>query len=111
MDFDARKSDIAREIALELKPEFGEEIVAETEKRLSEQGTRGFGVTPSDAAAVAGLILGCIQLALQYVSDKRMDELFKTLKEEAPKPPQISEEKRDGIIQRIAAKFSGQPNS
>lgn len=111
MSFDARSADIARELALELQPEFGDEVVAETEKRLSGQGTRAFGVTLSDAAAVAGLVLACIQLALQYASDKRMDELFKTLKAEAPTPPQISEEKRDGIIKRVLAKFTGTPKT
>jgi hypothetical protein len=47
MDFETRKSEIARE----LTPEFGEEVVAETEKRLSGQVTRGFGITLSDAVA------------------------------------------------------------
>jgi hypothetical protein len=111
MDYEARKDDIAREVAKDLSSEFGPDLLAETEKRLApgEQGTRAFGVSLSDAAAAAGLLIGCIQLVLQYYSDKRMDKLIESLETEAPRPVKVSAEKRSSIIRRVVEKFTGSP--
>jgi hypothetical protein len=70
-------------------------------------GTRAFGLGLSEAAAAAGLLMSCIQLAWQYASDKRLNEILDRLEKDAPKPEKVSEEKRRSIIQRVAAKFTG----
>ena len=109
MNIDARNADIALELANDLAGEFGDEFVSETEKRLNsaQQGTRSFTFGISEAAAAAGLLLSCIQIAWQYASDKRMNELLERLEKDAPKPEKVSEEKRRSIIQRVAEKFTG----
>jgi hypothetical protein len=112
MDFPARHQEIAREVAQELQGEFGGELVAEIEKRLrsgSQTREGGFGGSVSDAAAVASVIIGCIQvyLQLQDRSAKKPDELLKRLEDEAPEPDQLSKEKRLGIIKRVVAKLTG----
>ena len=108
MTNNARNAEIAMELANDLAGDFGDEFVGETKKRLSaaEQGTRSLTFGISEAAAAAGLLLSCIQLAWQYATDKRMNDLLARLEEHAPKPVKVSEEKRRSIIQRVAEKFT-----
>lgn len=107
--FETHKDKIARQVATELSSEFGSNIIIETEKLLdpNRRDKRAFQFGLSEAAAAASLIIGCIQLVLQYYSDKKLDNLISKLEDEAPKPEKISAEKRSSIIRRIVEKFNG----
>ena len=113
MVFDKREGDVALEAARELQAEYGPAVVAAVEQRLASAGNgrRGFEGSISDAAAVASVIIGCIQvyLQLQDRSAKKPDELLKRLEDEAPEPDRLSKEKRLGIIKRVVAKLTGKP--
>ena len=108
MDYEARKDDIAREIASQLAPEFGQDVVAETEKQLSsgDKGKRGFLPSwGSDAAAIAGIIIGAVQLVKQLYSEskteKQIEDLKAALEARAPHPDRISAENRSKILQEV----------
>jgi hypothetical protein len=106
MDFEVRKQDIVREIARSLTPEFGDEFVAAVEKRLAQQGKRGGEFGWSEAIALAGLLLTCVQIAIDLRSAKGHDDLSRKLDTEAPKPEGVSAEKRRAITQRVADWFA-----
>jgi hypothetical protein len=113
MDYGSHEADIALEVAHELAGEYGEAVVAEVEKRLNSagEGRRSFEGTVSEAAAVASVIIGCIQVYLQYRSDQQFDEFLTRLEDEAPEPDQLTQEKRLGIIKRVLAKLTSKPTN
>ena len=113
MDYGSQEADIALEVARELAGEYGEAVVAEVEKRLRStgDGRRSFEETVSAAAAVASVVIGCIQVYLQYRSDRQFDELSKRLEDEAPEPDQLTKEKRLGIIKRVLTKLTIKPTN
>lgn len=108
MSDELRESDIAQEVAESLSAEFGEEIIFETQKQLAAgtAGKRGFlPGWASDAAAMAGIILGAIQLVKQLYTeretDKKLDEIKKTLEANAPHPERIDAPTRSKILQKV----------
>lgn len=111
MDYGSHEADIALDVAHELAAEYGEAVVVEVEKRLRSagDGRRSFEGTVSEAAAIASVIIGCIQVYLQYRSDRQFDELSKRLEDEAPEPDQLTREQRLGIIKRVLTKLTSKP--
>jgi hypothetical protein len=108
MDDALHEDEVAREVAGALSAEFGAEVLAETEKQLAagESGKRGF--LPgwgSDAAAIAGIVIGAIQLAKQLYSerkaDKKLDEIKAMLEANAPHPDRIDAATRSKILQKL----------
>ena len=63
----------------------------------------------SVAAAVASVIIGCIQVYLQHRSDRQFDDFLKRLEDEAPEPDQLTKEQRLGIIKRVLTKLMSKP--
>jgi hypothetical protein len=107
MDFEARKQDIVREIAADLAPEFGDDFVTAVEKQLAQQGRRGGEFGWSEAIALAGLLLTCVQIAIQLRAKSDKEDLPPKLEADAPKPEGVSDEKRRTIIRCVADWFSG----
>ena len=112
MVFEKREADVALEVARELQAEYGPTGVTAVEQRLASAGSgpRGFEAVISEVAAVASVIIGCIQVYLQLQdrqdrSSKQPDEVLKRLEEEAPEPDQLTKEKRLGIIKRVLVKL------
>jgi hypothetical protein len=108
MSDELSESDIARKVAESLSTEFGQDVVLETEKQLAETAAGKRGFLPgwaSDAAAMAGIILGAIQLVKQCYSDratdKKLDEIKKTLEANAPHPERINAATRSKILQEV----------
>ena len=108
MHYELREGEVAREVAGQLVPEFGQDVVAETEKQLSsgDRGKRGFMPSwASDAAAIAGIIIGAVQLVKQLYSEskteKQIEDLKATLEARAPHPGRISTENRSKILQEV----------
>jgi hypothetical protein len=100
MDDNAKAT--ALELAKDLDGELGGGVAAAME---GGGGTRAFGV--GEAAAAAGLIMGAVQIAMQYYSDKKMAALEAYLEANLPKPEKVSEAKRASIIRRVLEKFTG----
>ena len=103
-----RESEVAREVANQLASKFGQDVVAETEKQLSsgDKGKRGFLPSwASDAAAIAGIIIGAVQLVKQLYSEskteKQIEDLKAALEARAPHPDRISAENRSKILQEV----------
>ena len=110
MVIDKREADVALEVARELQDEYGQAVVAEVEKRLvPDQGRRTFEGIVSAVAAVASVIIGCIQVYLQYRSDKKQDDLRKRMEEDAPSPDQLTEEQRLRVITVVLARLTDEP--
>lgn len=111
MTLDAAGAEIALEAAQELQAEYGPAVVAAVERRLAPagSGTRAFEGTVSEAAAVASVVIGCVQVYLQMQdrASRKPDDILKRLEEDAPEPDQLSQEKRQGIIRRVLAKLTG----
>jgi hypothetical protein len=108
MGNELREGEIAREVAQGLAGDFGPEVLAETEKQLAagNAGKRGFMPSwASDAAAIAGIILGAIQLARQLYSEKKadqkIDELKEVLEANAPHPERIDGPTRSKILEKV----------
>jgi hypothetical protein len=108
MSGELQEGEIARDVAEALSAEFGPEVVAETEKQLAAgtSGKRGFMPGwASDAAAIAGILIGAIQLAKQLYSEwkaeRKLDELKAMLEERAPSPERIDAATRSKILQQV----------
>ena len=108
MHYELRESEVARKVANQLAPEFGQDVVAETEKQLSsgDKGKRGFLPSwASDAAAIAGIIIGTVQLVKQLYSqsktDKQIADLKATLEANAPHPDRIDAVTRSKILEKV----------
>ena len=108
MNYELRESEVVRVIANQLAPDFGQDVIAETEKQLSsgDKGKRGFLPSwASDAAAIAGIIIGAVQLVKQLYSenktDKQIEDLNAALEARAPHPDRISAENRSKILQEV----------
>jgi hypothetical protein len=108
MSGELQEGEIAREAAEALSADFGPEVVAETEKQLAAgtSGKRGFlPGWASDAAAIAGILIGAIQLAKQLYSEwraeRKLDELKAMLEERAPSPERIDAATRSKILQQV----------
>ena len=102
MDEKANAEALALELAKDLDGELGGGVAAAMEGGAE---TRAFGI--SEAAVAAGLIMGAVQMAMQYYSDKKMAALEAYLEANLPKPAAVSEAKRASIIRRVLAKFTG----
>jgi hypothetical protein len=108
MSDELQKDEIARGVAQALAAEFGQDVVTETEKQLGAGtgGKRGFlPGWASDAAAVAGIILGAIELVRGMYSEwktgKQMAELKAMLEERAPQPDRIDAATRSKILEKV----------
>ena len=102
MDEKANAEALALELAKDLDGELGGGVAAALQDGDS---TRAFGI--GEAAAAAGLIMGAVQIAMQYYSDKKMAALEAYLEANLPKPEKVSEAKRASIIARVLQKFGG----
>lgn len=102
MDEKANAEALALELAQDLDGELGGGVAAAMEGGAE---TRAFGI--GEAAAAAGLIMGAVQIAMQYYSDKKMAALEAHLETNLPKTEKVSEAKRASIIRRVLEKFTG----
>jgi hypothetical protein len=93
---------LALELARDLDGELGGGVSAAMQ---DESNTRAFGI--GEAAVAAGLIMNAVQMAMQYLSDKKMTALEVYLEEHLAKPGKVSEAKRASIIRKVIEKFSG----
>lgn len=91
---------VALELARELDGELGGGVVAAMQDECSN---RSFGL--SEAATLAGLILSAVQIAMQYLSDKKITELDARLEAHLPQPNKVSSAKRTRIIRKVSEKF------
>jgi hypothetical protein len=108
MSGELQEGEIARDVAEALSAEFGPEVVAETEKQLAAgtSGKRGFMPGwASDAAAIAGILLGALQFVRQLYAerkaDQKLDELKAMLEANAPNPERIDAATRSKILQQV----------
>jgi mono/diheme cytochrome c family protein len=92
---------LALELAQDLDGELGGGVAA---AMRDDNKTRDFGL--SEAAAAAGLILAGVQIAMQYLSDKKMAALEAYLEANMPKPSKVTPAKRTSIIRKVLEKFS-----
>ena len=99
---DDKAKALALDIAKDLDGELGGGIVAELQR---DNKTRAFGL--NEAAAIAGLILSGVQIALQFLSDKKISALEAHLEASLPKPGKVSPAKRASIIRNVLEKISG----
>ena len=95
---------MALDIAMQLDRELGGGIVNFI-RRDNKSRTVGF----DEAAALAGLILGAIQIGMQYYSDKKMSLLQAYLEEHLPRSERISPAKRAIVIETVAEKIMTTP--
>jgi hypothetical protein len=98
MDSTAKQA--ALELAQELDGELGGGVAAALQ---DENSSRTFGV--GEAAALAGLIMGAVQMVMQHLSDKKMANLQAYLEEHLPKSGKVSQEKRATVIRNVLRKF------
>ena len=108
MSNELREGDIARDVAQSLASEFGSNVITETEKQLAAGASGKRGFMPSwatDAAAIAGIIIGAVQLVRQLYSerkaDKKLDELKAILEANAPHPERIDAPTRSKILLQV----------
>lgn len=106
------ENDIAREVAESLVAEFGPEVLTETEMQLAAgtSGKRGFlPGWATDAAAIASVLIGAIQLAKQLYSERKadikLDEMKAMLEANAPHPERIDEGTRSKILDKVIEKL------
>lgn len=96
-----------KELARSIAAELGGEVSQETEKTLNGEQPRAFGA--SEAIVIAGFVVQCAQLALQYWDARKgRNDLEARLDADAAKHSKLSDEKRRTIIRRIAQRVSGQ---
>jgi hypothetical protein len=92
---------LALELAQDLDSELGGGVVTALR---DDNKTRSFGL--NEAALMADLILSAIQIAMEYLSDKKTGALDAYLEANLPKPGEVSAAKRADIIRAVLKRFA-----